>query len=323
TPLKIVGSRLLQAIPRLLCTVLANFLNIHAAPGDPVSMIVGEGGLPAAAVAELRTAFGLDQPLYVQFFAYLANVLRGDLGISFMYQQPVTEIIASRLPATLLLMLSAYLVSTLLGLLIGTIAALRPGSVLDRILMTVAVIGYSVPAFWLGFLAVLLFAVELGLFPVSGMVDPGAAASGPARWLNILHHLVLPVSVLSLFYTGLIARLMRASMVSVLRSDFVLTARTMGLPPLRVVLRHAFPNAVTPIITVLGLQIGLMLSGAVLTETVFGWPGLGTMTVQAVSQRDYPLLLGMLFLTSVTVIIANVLTDLFYLVINPKLRANG
>ncbi len=320
---RIVGTRLLQAIPLVFATVVVNFAIIHLAPGDPVTMMVGEGAVAADQMETLRESLGLNDPLYIQFLSYLKSVLQGDLGTSYVYHQPVSEIIASRIPATLLLMGSTYVVSTLLGIAFGIVAALRPSSVQDRVLMTVSILGYSVPTFWLGFLALMVFAVQLGWLPISGMVDSGLEPGSWAYWQSVLRHLVLPVAVLSLFYTGLIARLMRTSMLNSLRGDFIVTARAMGLSRRRVILRHAVPNAITPIVTVLGLQIGLMLSGAVLTETVFGWPGLGVLTVQAVAQRDYPLLLGMFLLTSVMVIAANVLTDLVYLAINPRLRNNG
>lgn len=320
---RIVGSRLLQAVPLVAATIVVNFAIIHLAPGDPVTMMVGEGAVAADQMDALRESLGLNDPLYIQFFNYVKSVLQGDLGTSYVYHQPVSEIIASRVPATLLLMGTTYVLSTFMGIVFGIIAALRPSSVQDRVLMTVAILGYSVPTFWLGFLALMVFAVELGWLPISGMVDSGLAPGSWEYWQSVLRHLVLPVAVLSLFYTGLIARLMRTSMLNSLRGDFIVTARAMGLPRWRVILRHAVPNAITPIVTVLGLQIGLMLSGAVLTETVFGWPGLGVLTVQAVAQRDYPLLLGMFLLTSIMVIVANVLTDLIYLAINPRLRTNG
>lgn len=323
SPLRLVGGRLLQAVPLLLATVLVNFAIIRLAPGDPVSMMLGDGALAADQAEAMRIRLGLDQPAWMQLLSYLGGVLRGDLGLSYTYRQPVIEIIATRIPPTLLLMGSAYVLATLVGLAVGILASLRPGSVADRILMALAVIGYSVPTFWLGFLAVMVFSVQLGWLPISGMMSSRAPADGLGRALDIARHMVLPVGVLSLFYIGLIARLMRTSMLNALRSDYVVTARAMGLSPWRVVMRHAVPNAITPIVTVLGLQVGMMLAGAVLTESVFGWPGLGTMTAQAVTQRDYPLLLGMFLLTSTMVILANVVTDLIYIAINPRLRSHG
>lgn len=320
---RIVGTRLLQAVPLVFATIVVNFAIIHLAPGDPVTMMVGEGAVAADQMDTIRQSLGLNDPLYVQFFSYLNNVLHGDLGVSYVYNQSVVAIIASRIPATLLLMGVTYLIATIMGIGFGIVAALRPSSIQDRVLMTLSILGYSVPTFWLGFLALMVFAVQLGWLPISGMVDTGVEQGSWDYWLSVLRHLVLPVAVLSLFYTGLIARLMRTSMLNALRSDFIVTARAMGLPRWRVIMRHAVPNAITPIVTVLGLQIGLMLSGAVLTETVFSWPGLGVLTVQAVAQRDYPLLLGMFLLTSVMVIAANVLADLVYLAINPRLRGNG
>lgn len=323
SPIRMVGGRLLQAVPLLFGVALVNFVIIRLAPGDPVTTMLGEGAIAADQAEAMRQSLGLDLPIHEQFIRYIAALLQGDFGISYTYRQPVMEIIGSRIPATLLLMGSAYILATVVGLGAGILASLRRGSFADRLLMTLSVIGYSVPTYWLGFLALSWFSVDLGWLPISGMSSARFSGNEFERLLDLLRHMVLPVSILSLFYIGMIARLMRTSMLNAMSSDYVLTGRAMGFSRRRVVLCHAVPNAITPLVTILGLQIGQILSGAVLTESVFGWPGLGTMTVQAVAQRDYPLLLGLFLLTSVMVIIANVITDLVYLAINPRLRTNG
>lgn len=316
-PLLMVGARLLQGIPLVAGTVLLNFLVIHAAPGDPATILAGQSGLSGAQTAHLREELGLDQPLVVQFFHYVGGLLQGDLGVSYAYRQPVWEVISARLPATLLLMGASYLVAAIIGIVVGSVAAARPGSFIDRIIMVFAVLGQAVPAFVIGFLLLTVFSVRLRWLPLSGMNTPGG---GGNEVFDVFRHMVLPVTVLAMFFTGLIARLMRTSMANALGSDFIVTERAAGLSRRRILTRHALPNAITPIITVLGLQIGLMLAGAVMTETVFGWPGLGTMAVTAVGARDYPVLLGIFLLSSVMVIVASLLTDIAYTLVDPRRR---
>lgn len=319
---RMVGLRLLQGIPLVLLVVTVNFLIIQMAPGDPVDVMLAAGSVSADQVDAVRQQLGLDQPLIVQYLLYIKGLAVGDLGTSYAFNQPVTEVLGARLPASILLMLVSLGLAAVVGMTLGTIAARNRGKLVDRVLMIGAVIGFSVPTFWLAFLGLMVFAVGLGWLPVSGMRGD-SSLTGFAAVLDVARHMVLPVTVLTIFNSGLISRLMRTSMIKTLDSDFIVTARAAGIAPRRVLLRYAFPNAVTPIITVIGLQIGLMLSGAVVTETVFGWPGIGPLTVTAVSQRDYPVLLAIFLITSLLVIAANIATDIVYALINPRLRTNA
>lgn len=269
-----IALRLLQAIPLLLGIIVINFALIHAAPGDPVTIMIGPGTVSKEFIEQVRHDLGLDRPLLLQFLIYLGNVLQGDLGNSYVYRQPVIDVVLSRLPATLLLMGTAYVLAAIVGIALGVISAVRPRSWIDNLASLLSVIGYSVPAFWTSFLAILVFALGLRWFPAGGMVDVRSTATGFGRALDILNHMVLPVTVLTFFYSALIARLTRASMLEILQSDYIVMARAKGLSNLRVIFRHALPNALLPVITVIGLQFGDLLAGAVLTETVFAWPGL-------------------------------------------------
>ena len=318
-----VGLRLLQAIPLLLGIIVINFALIHAAPGDPVTIMIGPGSVSSEFIAQVRHDLGLDRPLLVQFVIYLKNVVQGDLGTSYVYRQPVLDVVLSRLPATLLLMGTAYVLAALVGIGLGVVSALRPRSWIDNLASVLSVIGYSVPAFWTSFLAILAFALSLRWFPAGGMVDVRSTATGMGRAVDILHHMVLPVLVLMFFYAALIARLTRASMLETLQSDYIVLARAKGLSNLRVTFRHALPNALLPVVTVIGLQFGDLLAGAVLTETVFSWPGLWRLIIDAAGQRDFPLLMGVFIMSALLAIVANIVTDLLYMVIDPRIRLSG
>lgn len=312
--------RLLQAIPLLLGIILINFTLLHAAPGDPVTIMIGPGAVSEEFIARVRSDLGLDRPFPVQLASYVWNVLKGDLGISYSYRQPVFDVVMGRVPATLLLMGCAYLLASIVGVALGVIAALRPRSWIDYLASLVAMIGYSVPAFWTSFLAILFFAVTFRWFPSGGMVDVRSTATGLAMAVDVAYHMVLPLLVLTFFYSALIARLTRASMLETLRSDYVLMARAKGLAPRRVIMRHALPNAILPVITVIGLQFGDMLAGAVLTETVFSWPGLGRLVIDAAGQRDYPLLMGIFLVSASLTIVAALVVDILYTLIDPRIR---
>jgi peptide/nickel transport system permease protein len=318
-----VGFRLLQAIPLLFGVILVNFILIHAAPGDPVTIAVGPGTVSAEFIEQVRKDLGLDQPFLVQLVTYTAHVLRGDLGISYSYRQPVIDVIAGRLPATLLLMGMAYAMAAVVGILLGLVSALRPRSWIDNVASIVSVTGYSVPAFWTSFLVILVFALDLRWFPAGGMVDVRSSATGFGHMLDVARHMVLPVIVLTFFYATLVARLTRASMMDVLQSDFIVMARAKGLSKARVTLRHALPNAILPVVTIIGLQFGDLLAGAVLTETVFAWPGLGRLIIDAAGQRDFPLLMGVFIISASLTIAANIVTDVLYMFIDPRIRLNG
>ena len=310
--------RIAQSIPLLLIIIAVNFVLIHAAPGDPVDILLGQTEADPAIVAQLRAEFGLDRPIPVQLWTYYRKVLSLDLGYSFRYREPVADLIASRLPATLLLMGSALLLSTVAAVLLGIAAAMRPYSALDNTLTFVALAGYSMPVFWLGQLMLIVFALQLDWFPAQGMYSLRAPAEGWHRIVDIAHHLVLPALTYGVYHLTLLFRLTRVKMQDVLAQDYILMARAKGVPEHRVVLQHALRNALLPIVTVLGLNFGFMLAGSVLTETVFAWPGTGRLLYEAILARDYPLLMGLFTCLSTMVVMVNVATDIAYALIDPR-----
>jgi len=313
-----VARRLAQAVPLVLVIILINFFLIHAAPGDPVDILLGSMDATPEFVERTRREFGLDRPLWVQFWAYLAKVLSLDLGFSLRFQEPVLALILDRMPATLLLMGTALTLASALGILLGTIAARRPYSLTDQAATIVALAGYSMPVFWLGQIMLILFALHLAWFPTQGMYSLRAPSEGLGRALDIGRHLVLPVLTYSVYHLALVYRLTRVKMQETLALDFITTARAKGVPEGRVVYVHALRNAVLPVVTVIGLNFGFMLAGSVLTETVFAWPGMGRLLFDAIAARDYPVLMGLFTVLSVMVIAANVVTDLIYAVIDPR-----
>ena len=314
-----VARRLLQALPLIGLLLVVNFVLIHAAPGDPITYLAGQSGDPAY-FAEMRARYGLDRPIPEQLGLYLTNVLRGELGYSFAYSQPVLQVVLGRLPATLLLMLTALTLATALGLWLGVLAARRAETALDHAIAAFTLVGYSVPAFFLGQLLIIVFAAGLGLLPVQGMTTARGGYSGLAYGLDVLRHLVLPAATLGLLQLALIVRLTRAGLLEALGQDYVRTARAKGLNRSAVLYRHALRNALLPIVTVVGGHVGTVLTGAVLTEIVFAWPGLGRLLFDATLSRDYPLLMAIFLLLSISVILANLVTDLVYVVIDPRVR---
>lgn len=314
-----LARRLMQAAPLVLGILAITFALIHLAPGDPLIFLAGEGG-NAAFYAAMRARYGLDQPLVVQFGRYLAAILRGDLGYSFTYQQPVLQVIAGRLAATLLLMGTALALSTTVGLLLGILTAIRPHSALDHAVATFTLTAFAMPVFWLGQLLVLLFAVRLNLLPVQGMVTAREAYTGIEYVRDVARHLVLPALTLALPQLALTARLTRTSLRDALAEDYIGVARAKGLAERAVLWRHALRNALLPIVTVTGGHISVVLTGAALTETIFAWPGLGRLLLDAALKRDYPLLMAIFLLVSATVIIVNLVTDLIYTLLDPRVR---
>lgn len=311
--------RLLQAVPLVLGILVITFALIHLAPGDPLIFLAGEGG-NAAFYAEMRARYGLDQPIIAQFGHYLATTLHGDFGYSFAYQQPVFRVILSRLPATLLLMGTALVLSTTIGLLMGIVAAIRPHSALDHGIAAFTLTAYAMPVFWLGQLLVLLFAVRLNLLPVQGMITVREGYTGIHHVLDVIRHLTLPALTLALPQLALTARLTRTSVREALAEDFISVARAKGLAERAVLWRHALRNALLPIVTVTGGHISVVLTGAALTETIFAWPGLGRLLLDAALKRDYPLLMAIFLLVSATVIVVNLITDLVYTLLDPRVR---
>ena len=297
--------RLALVIPTLLGVTTLVFAFLHLVPGDPAEIMLGEGAAPAD-VAALRRDLGLDRPLAAQYVHFVGRAVRGDLGESFTYREPVTHLIAARYPATLQLAGAALCLAVGVAVPLGAAAALRPHALLDRLARGASLAGVCLPTFWLGPLLILVFAIHLGWLPVSGR---GGIA-----------HLVLPAVTLALGMAALLVRLTRTSVLTALREDYVRTARAKGAPEWRVVALHALRNALPPVATVIGLQAGSLLAGAVITETIFAWPGLGRLLLQAIDARDYPLVQGCVLTIGTTYVAVNTLTDLVHLWIDPRLR---
>lgn len=311
--------RLLQVVPAVAAIFVVTFAVIHLAPGDPITAVASGNG-DEAYFEFMRQKFGLDRPLPEQFAAYVGNVLQGDLGVSFNQGQRVSDLIRERIPPTLLLMGTALVVSSLGGILLGILAARRPFGVLDLGFSTAALVGYALPIFWLAQLALLTLAFRAGWFPVQGMTDARAGFTGWEAVVDVVHHLVLPSLVLAVSEVALVARVTRTGLIQQQGQDYVRTAQAKGLSPGRSTTRHALPNALLPVITVIGSRIGTLFSGAVLVETVFGWPGLGRLLLDAASTRDHPIMLGLVLLVAFSVVLTNLLTDLVYGVVDPRIR---
>ena len=332
--------RLLILVPSFLGLTLVTFTLIRLIPGDPVEVMMGERNLDPAMHAAALERLGLNKPLYAQYFDYVTSLLQGNLGMSVVSQRSVWEEFKALFPATLELALVAMLIASVLGLIVGMIAAMRRGSVFDHGVMGVSLTGYSMPIFWWGLLLIMLFSVKLGWTPVSGRIDllydvqphtgfmlidawlaeradPGM---NQGAWINAVKHLILPAVVLATIPLAVIARMTRSSMLEVLREDYVRTARAKGLSPLRVVVVHTLRNALIPVLTVIGLQVGTLMGGAVLTETIFSWPGIGKWLIDAISRRDYPVVQNGILLVALLVIVTNFVVDILYGVVNPRIR---
>ncbi|HEV7257535.1 MAG TPA: ABC transporter permease [Bosea sp. (in: a-proteobacteria)] len=317
-----VAVRLLQVIPSVLGIAVLNFALLHLAPGDAAEIIAAQsGGASKEFVEELRRSFGIDLPIYQQFFVYLGKLVSFDLGISNVQQRPVLELISERMPATLLLMLTSIGIAIVVGVLCGVVAAMRHRKWVDTCVSVLALLCYATPQFWLGLMLIVLFSVTLGVLPSGGMMTIGAQMGPFERALDIGRHLVLPALTLGLFYAAVYARLMRASMLEVYSSDFITTARAKGVSEGRISMKHAARNALLPVVTLGGVQIGHMLGGSILVETVFGWPGLGRLLFDGLLQRDLNLLLGILFISSILVVVCNLLVDLVYSLLDPRILA--
>ena len=312
--------RVLAAILMLLAVIVLNFLLIQAAPGDAVDVFVGEsGGADEEVIALMRDSYGLDEPIFTQLVTYVERMAVGNLGHSFHYNQPVLPLIAERIPATVLLSLVALLLAVLLGTYLGVLSALRPNASTSHFVTIVSLIGFATPAFWFGMMVLILLASYLPIFPAFGMRSVPAPGDLFGRVVDVAHHLVLPGFTLSLLFLANYTRLARASMLDVLGADYVRTARAKGLREWKVIYKHALKNAAIPIVTMAGLQFGHLLSGALIVETVFSWPGMGPLAYDSILRRDYPVVLGTLFIAAVMVVVANLLTDLLYRVLDPRI----
>jgi peptide/nickel transport system permease protein len=319
----VVFRRVAYAVLLLLSVLILNFMLIQLAPGDPAQVIAGEmGGVTEEQLARIRAAYGLDRSLPEQLAVYLGRVLQGDLGFSFYFNRPVIDLITSRIPATLLLVVTALLLAIGIGTLLGVLASRKPNGIFSQMITVLALFGFSVPVFWIGIMLLILFSGTLRIFPVSGMQS---VTLGDANFvyvmLDILHHLVLPAFTLAIVYIAQYSRLARASMLETLGSDYIRTARAKGLPERRVIFRHALRNAILPVVTMAGLQFSQLFAGAVLVETVFNWPGMGRLAFESILRRDYPTLLGILFFSAVIVIVVNLLTDIVYRLADPRIKS--
>ncbi len=311
--------RLVQSVILILLLIVFNFFLIHIAPGDPVNYLAGQSG-DEQYYALIRAKFGLDQPFLTQLWVYLSNVIRGDLGYSLSHQQPVIAVIFARLPATLILVIPAIVIAAVLGIVLGVESARRPNTSFDRTVNTFALLGHSLPSFSIGMLLLIMLSLQLGLFPAQGATSANQDLTGLAYFTDFISHLALPCLTLVIVQLAQILRLTRAEMMNVLDENYITAARAKGIGETRLLYVHALRNALIPVVTVIGSDLGMLLSGAVLVETVFAYPGLGRLMLEAIAARDYPILLGLLITTSTGVAIANFLTDSVYPVLDPRIK---
>ena len=315
-----LGYRLLLAVPVILGIIVLNFFLIHAAPGDAASVLAGESGAATPEyMALLRHKFGLDQPLSTQFAVYLLNMAHLDLGYSFRNDSPVLELILDRLGPTLLLMLTAFVVAVLLGSLLGVLAASGRNGWRDNLISLASLVAYATPGFWLGLMMIVVFAINLAWLPTSGLDTVGADNEGWDEVIDIARHLVMPATALSLFYLALYARVMRASMLEQTGMDYVTTARAKGQTERRIIFGHVLRNALLTVVTMAGVQAGNLIGGSIVVETVFGWPGIGTLAFNALQSRDLNLL-GIFFVSACLVVVVNLIVDLVYVTLDPRIE---
>jgi dipeptide transport system permease protein len=327
-------NRLLVLVPTFIGITIVAFVFIRILPGDPVSALAGEHGVSPERHAELLAQLGFDQPLWKQYVNYVVGLAHGDLGYSFATKRPVLTEFFARFPATVELALCAILLAILVGVPAGIVAAVKRGTIIDQATMGTALVGYSMPIFWWGLLLIMFVSVRLGLLPVSGRIDlinysfdqptgfmtiDALLSDQPGAFLDALRHLILPAIVLGTVPLAVIARMTRSSMLEVLSEDYVRTARAKGLSPARVIGVHALRNALLPVVTVIGLSISSLMAGAVLTETIFSWPGVGHWLIDSIGRRDYPALQGGVLLISAVVVLVNLIVDLVYGIIDPRI----
>ena len=317
-PLSYLLSRLVQFIPAIVAILVLSFGLVRLAAGDPVFVLAGESGADPAYYEMMRARLGLDKPLHLQFVGYVGGILQGDLGRSHISRAPVSDLIWERAPATALLAAAAMGFSTIVGVALGLLAALKRGSRLDRAVIVFSLVGYATPLFWLGQLLILVFALNLRLLPVAGMESLEGQRRGLAHALDVGRHLILPAVALGLSQLAVITRVTRSSLIEVLDLDFIRTARAKGLSERLVVGKHASRNAVLPVMTVIGANIAFLAGGSVLVELIFGWPGVGRLLYDALLQRDYPVITGIFLVVSFVVLAVSFLVDIAYAAINPR-----
>lgn len=319
---KILLKRVGYGLLLLIAVLVLNFILISIAPGDIADTIAGDmGGADAEVLEEIRQRYGLDQPFHVQLGKYLLRVVVLDLGYSYFYNTSVTTLILEKLPATLLLVFSAQILAIISGTLLGVLAAKKPNGIVSLTVTFLSLFGFAAPVFWTGILLLILFVGTFPLFPVGGMMDMTVEGGFFVKLLDVLYHLFLPMITLASIFLALYSRLARASMLEVLGADYVRTARAKGVPENVVLYKHALKNAIGPVVTVAGLQFSAVISGAVVVETVFSWPGLGTLALQSILARDTPTIMGILFFSSLVVIVFNILTDVTMRMIDPRIKS--
>jgi dipeptide transport system permease protein len=332
--IRFILTRLSLLIPTFIGITLAAFFLIRLVPGDPIETMAGERGIDPARHEQLKKDFGLDQPLLVQYGIYISRVLQGDLGKSIVTRESVLTEFTDLFPATVELGICAILFALILGIPAGILAAVRRNSIFDHGVMGLSLTGYSMPIFWWGLILILLFSVQLGLTPVSGRIDvvyyiepvtgflliDSLFSEDEGAFLSALEHLILPTIVLGTVPLAVIARMTRSAMLEVLGEDYIRTAKAKGLSRFRIIALHALRNAMIPVVTVIGLQIGVLFTGAILTETIFSWPGIGKWLIEAIFRRDYPVLQGGILLVGAIVMSVNLIVDLTYGLINPRIR---
>jgi len=308
-----------ESVPLFFAVIVIAFLLIHLAPGDPAVRFTGHMAVPLEYLERIRADMGLDKPLYVQFLIYLSKLLTGDLGYSLYWKEPVLATILARLPNTVLLMSFGLGLALLIGIPVGVEAARRPQSKLDYLVTSLVVAGYSIPVYWLALILMLVFAVGLKWLPAGGMLPPGVDLTGPAYVFEMMRHMILPGLAIAASQTALVSRLTRQSTLDALGENYILTARMKGLDPRTIAYKHAFRNAMLPVVTIIGLQVGFFVSWSVFCEIVFSWPGLGFLLWWTVSTRDYPVIMGILIVMSLMVILATLITDIIYARLDPRI----
>jgi peptide/nickel transport system permease protein len=318
--LKLLRRRLIQAVPLILGVVVINFCLIQLAPGSFLELMTAENQVSdPATIALLRKTYGLEDPVWLQLLKYIWALMRFDFGFSYRQNMPVIQAIWIHLPATLLLMVSSITLALAVGVAAGVVASMKVRTFWDSLVSVAAMFFFAAPSFWLGIMLIVLFAVKLGWLPVGGMMTIGGAG-GVGGILDILHHLILPTLALGLFYAAIYTRVMRSSMLEVAQLDFVRTARAKGLSRNKVTIAHVLRNALLPVVTILGVQMGTVLAGSVVIESVFSWPGIGSLLFDSVSSRNYPVVLGIMVLGSLVVIVANIAVDLVYMWLDPRIE---
>ena len=318
-----IATRIMYAGILLLAVIILNFGMMHLAPGDVADSISQSmGGADEQVLNEIRATYGLDKPFIIQLGSYIGKVLRFDLGYSFFYTQPVSQLIFQKLPATLLLVITAQFLALIVGVFLGVYSAQRPNGISSHFVSFFALFGYSAPVFWSGLLLLIGFSLHIQWFPVAGMRDVTIEGNFFEETIDVIRHMVLPVITLASIFLALYSRLSRATMMEVLGSDYIRTAKSKGLTDREIIYKHALKNSLSPVITLAGLQFSAVVSGAILVESVFSWPGLGTLAFESIIARDTPTILGILFFSALVVIVGNLLTDLTLRLVDPRVRTN-